>query len=379
MAQSEAFSRSEQLRVEALQHTQNARQCQAAGDTEGAQREVDAAWDAVGKALEICPGNHRARFLLVSFAMNADDWDRALAEGKRIYNDLSRQQLTQMKDSVLHLSIAHACKILDKISEAITYADEAAMLFPDDPQVFMSLAELRLMQDDAKEAERHCREALRLHEHPGCTHKLGRQNILFTMCCLSNSMQQQNRQNDAEEYLNAAYEVDHNSTLVLKNLVDLHESLGNTREAIEYAEQLLRVDPQDTQNRLRIDHLRGQLRSGQTTPRVPKKTHDSREDDGFKLGATAKTESRDGESPRYESPSPVMPSKPSSHLGEQNGLQQRGRPESGLVGDTGSSGCLESSPMPQKAAAKKDVKKKEVKEKSCDTWSIECCFGRDED
>ena len=42
--------------------------------------EVTNAWFALEEALALCPTNHRARFLLVSCAMNADDYPRAKAE-----------------------------------------------------------------------------------------------------------------------------------------------------------------------------------------------------------------------------------------------------------------------------------------------------------
>ena len=44
--------------------------------------QVTNAWFALEEALALCPTNHRARFLLVSCAMNADDYPRAKTEAR---------------------------------------------------------------------------------------------------------------------------------------------------------------------------------------------------------------------------------------------------------------------------------------------------------
>merc|ERR1719214_255067 len=117
-AQSQALKASERKRLEALERIDRAKAYQAENDLDGAQAEVTNAWYALDEALEICPENHRARFLLVSCSMNAEDFGRAKKEALTIYRDLSRQQLREMDDSVLHLSIAHASKMCEENDEA---------------------------------------------------------------------------------------------------------------------------------------------------------------------------------------------------------------------------------------------------------------------
>merc|ERR1719183_1081607 len=133
-SESDELVLSEQKRQDALECIERARQFQSQEDMEGAQTEVTNAWYRLDEALAICPSNHRARFLLVSCAMNADDYQKAKVEAARIYQDLSREQLAQMKDSVLHLSIAHASKMLGETDDAIHFALEATTFYPDDPQ-----------------------------------------------------------------------------------------------------------------------------------------------------------------------------------------------------------------------------------------------------
>merc|ERR1719375_1992006 len=104
--------------------------------------------------------------------MNADDYSRAKAEGLCIYRDLSEDQLRELNDSVLHLSITHASKMLGEPEEAIKFATEATKLFPDDPQPYMVLGELHMAGDDHPEAEQRFRQALMHNDNPQCRRPL---------------------------------------------------------------------------------------------------------------------------------------------------------------------------------------------------------------
>merc|ERR1719171_2395440 len=100
------------------------------------------AWTTLEEALQICPWNHRARFLKASCAMNAENFELAKAEAEKIYNSLSREQVVAMNDSLLHLTITHASKMLGDMDNAIHYAAEAVHLFPQDAQAYMVYGEL---------------------------------------------------------------------------------------------------------------------------------------------------------------------------------------------------------------------------------------------
>merc|ERR1719375_801086 len=116
--------------------------------------------------------------------MNADDYRRAKAEALRIYQDLTREELENMGASVLHLSIAHASKMLDDPADAIRFAAEATRLYPDDPQPYMVLGELYTSSGQHQDAEHVCRQALLHHDQPGCRLPLNQRNVFFTLCCL---------------------------------------------------------------------------------------------------------------------------------------------------------------------------------------------------
>jgi len=180
-----ALALSEAKRQEALELIERARHYQDQGDVESSQTEVTNAWYALDEALTICPSNHRARFLLVSCAMNAEDYARAKLEALTIYKDLSSEQLSSMGDSVLHLSIAHASKMLGDVDEALQFANEASELYPNDPQPFMVLGELLEAVGRNEEAEHNCRQALLRNDSPDCQHILNQQNVFFTLCCLT--------------------------------------------------------------------------------------------------------------------------------------------------------------------------------------------------
>ena len=153
----------------------------------------------------MCPENHRARFLLVSCAMNADDFPRAREEALRIYKDLSADHAPSlMGDSVLHLSIAHASKMCGHIEEAMRFATEATELCKDDPQPYMVLGELLHDQERYEEAEQRCRQALALSDSSQCQHPLNPQNAYFALCCLGSCLLKQGKPNEAEISINRA-------------------------------------------------------------------------------------------------------------------------------------------------------------------------------
>eukprot|EP00746_Dinoflagellata_sp_MGD_P039643 gnl/MRDRNA2_/MRDRNA2_195740_c0_seq1.p1 gnl/MRDRNA2_/MRDRNA2_195740_c0~~gnl/MRDRNA2_/MRDRNA2_195740_c0_seq1.p1 ORF type:complete len:371 (-),score=85.43 gnl/MRDRNA2_/MRDRNA2_195740_c0_seq1:17-1129(-) len=238
---------SENKRIEALQRIERAKAYQADNDMDGAQAEVTNAWYALDEALAICPENHRARFLLVSCSMNAEDFQRAKSEALTIYNDLSKEQLLQMQDSVLHLSIAHAAKMCNEIEDAICFATEATELYPEDPQPYMVLGECLHELNRMSEAEQKCRESLAYNEAPDCKHPLNPQNMYFTLCCLAACLVSQSNLIEAEAYARKAIQVDQASPTAWQHLLDIYKAQGNVTEALKVAQHLVDLDPADSE------------------------------------------------------------------------------------------------------------------------------------
>lgn len=260
-AEDAAYVRSEEKRLEALDCTQRARERQDQNDTTGMDDEVKAAWDCIQESLEFCPSNHKARFLLMSFAMNADDWSTARREALLIYRDLTRPQMVQMNDPVLHLSIVHACKMLGLYPEAQEYCAEAMELFEEDPQPWMVLGELHLLEGRFPEAESECRRALELHGEGTGPRPLSEQNEIFTLCNLGSCLmkQQPPRLDDAEELILRAQRIDTASVMVLHHLLDLREAQGRVPEAIICTERLQDALPEDASIKERAEKLRAGL------------------------------------------------------------------------------------------------------------------------
>ena len=239
---SPAVESSEARRQEALSCIEKARELQLDGRVEDAQAEVTNAWFALEESLSLCPTNHRARFLLVSCAMNADDYQRAKAEALRIYTDLSREQLQQMDDSVLHLSLAHASKMLKDVKDAMRYANEACELYPEDPQSYMVLGELYDSVNEDELAEKFCRQAIFYNDAPNCKHPLNAHNVFFSLCCLGGSLIKQQKYSEAEKFLTKAAKVDQDSTLALRHLVEVYAQQDRKEFAILTAKRVVEIE-----------------------------------------------------------------------------------------------------------------------------------------
>lgn len=252
------FNVSEQKRKEALEQIEAARECQQIGDDAGADRAIRDSWKSLEHALDLCPSNHRARFLLVSCAMNSDDYHRAKEEALRIYDDLTDagDTLRQMNDSVLHLAIAHASKMLGHTDDAIRFAQEATELFRDDPQSYMILGEIYEARGQDEEAEHWCRQALLYNDNPNCHHQLNPQNVYFTLCCLSASLIKQGKYSEAELFLLRAARLDTSQTLALRHLVDAYHFQGRPSEAMQVARRIAEMDPEDVEIQQKIEVLR---------------------------------------------------------------------------------------------------------------------------
>lgn len=255
---SDGLAQSEQKRHEALEMIQSARKFRAEGNMEAAQQEMSNVWAALDQSLWLCPLNHRARFLKVSCAMNVQDFQTAKTEAKRIYEALSVDQMKDMDDSMLHLSIVHACKMIGETDEALRFAREAVQLYPTDPQAYMVLGELCDSMGQIAQAEYMCRQALMNNDAPGCGHPLSPQNVYFTLCCLGSSLVRQGKQTEAEGFLVRAVGIDNGHPLAYKHLSDVYQRQNRMTEALQMAQKSFECDGSDTSMRARIQMLQQQ-------------------------------------------------------------------------------------------------------------------------
>lgn len=207
------------------------------------------------EALKVNPDNHRARFLLVSCAMNADNFQRAKDEGLIIWEALTPEQRGNMGDAVLHISLAHAAKMLGDLDDAIMFASEASHLYPEDPHPQMILGELFEASDQNAEAEQMCRQALRHTNEASCKHPLNPQSVYFTYCCLGACLIKQGKHTEAERFLTQALELGSSSTLAHRHLVDVYHFQGRHDEALQVAHRLAEMDPYDEEIRQKIEIL----------------------------------------------------------------------------------------------------------------------------
>jgi len=258
----QALAESEGKRQEALDRIEHARQLQAEDDMDGSQTEITNAWYALDEALTICPANHRARFLLVSCAMNAEDYTRARIEALSIYKDLTKEQLISMNDSVLHLSIAHASKMLGEVEDALKFAGEATELYPDDPQAYMVLGQLFEDTNRNHEAEANCRQALLANDKPECQHTLNQMNVFFTLCCLSSVLVRQARCAEAEGFAKTATQLDSSSTLAYRHLADVYHFQKRYDEALQVCSTIREMDPEDEEILEKIEAIKANMADG---------------------------------------------------------------------------------------------------------------------
>jgi len=229
------------LRMEALMCIKVCKESPG-GESDGKMGE---AWTLLEESIRLYPNNHRARFLIVSCAMTEDKFERAKSEGTIIFKSLSPEQRKQMGDAALHLSLAHASKMLGEVDDAIQYAKEASELYPSDPHPHMILGELYEAHGSAHDAERECREALRYRTEDSSNHALKSQSVYFTLCCLSASLTRQEKYSEAEKFLAEAVDVDPTSTLALRHLVDVYHFQNRIKDALDLAQKIAEHDPGD--------------------------------------------------------------------------------------------------------------------------------------
>lgn len=244
---------SEQKRKEALQCLERARDPKSSQD-ERYKAMMDAS-AILEEGLQINPANHKVRFLLLSCAMNLDQFERAKKEGLKIYNALTPEQRARMGDAVLYISLAHASKMLGDIDDAIRFAREASEAYPDDPHPHMILGELYEASDLNAEAESMCRKALLHHEEASCKHHLNPMSVYFTLCCLGASLIKQGKYSEAERFLDQAKRMGSSSALALRHLVDVYHFQGRLDEALQAAQSIADQEPDNEEIRQKIDVL----------------------------------------------------------------------------------------------------------------------------
>lgn len=250
-----SLQESEKLRVEALHLAGVAKDFVAKGDKEQAERYLRKASEVLEQALVVRPNNHKARFLLVSLSMNRFDYDRALVEGLKIYKVFSKDHFRRMNDAVLHLSLAHASKMLEDSTQAVKFAKEATELFPDDPHPYMVLGELYETQGLDEEGSQLCRTALKRHEDPQCRHPLNHQSIYYTLCCLGACLIRLGELPEAETFLQRTRQYEGHGILGLKYLIDIRFAQHRRQDALDLCREALEIDPNDDDIHQKIEVL----------------------------------------------------------------------------------------------------------------------------
>merc|ERR1711871_1414793 len=125
----------------------------------------------------------------------------------------------------------------------------------------MILGELFEAAGQHEEAEQRLRQALLYQSQDSCKHPLNPQSVYFTLCCLGASLIKQAKYIEAEVFLHRATEVDSSSyldsssTLALRHMVDVYHFQGNEYKALEVAERLAELDPDDKEIRDKITVL----------------------------------------------------------------------------------------------------------------------------
>lgn len=307
---------SEACRKNALELMEASRSCREKGDMDGSLQKLKDAKLQLEEALKIYPQNHRARFLLVNCSMAADDYSYAKEEALTLYKSLPKEALRRMDDAVLHLSLAHASKMLGQMDDAARYAREATELYTDDPHPHMILGELSEVSGDDHQAEIQCMEAIRIHETPGCKHQLNQQSVYFTLCCLGVSLIKQNRSQEAEPQLKKAYALDDSLVLAPRHLVDCYHFQGRNDEALQMAHKIQHMEPDNEEIKQKIHQIesgegpiignsdKAHESDGNISVRsVPKKTQEGangKQDQITKAKAKPKTETEEVEADHKE-------------------------------------------------------------------------------
>jgi len=252
MAPPKQIELSETRRREALDHIERAGRCRNDGDDEGARQQLEEARKALEAALEVCPVNHRARFLLVSCLMSSEDYTKAKSEALYIHKALSQDQLKGMEDPLLHLSLVQACKMLGDLGDAIYFAEEATLLYPSDPQPFVVLGELLQRRGDHTRAEESLSEALMRTDDPICRHPLSSENLLFALCSLAHNLVRLGKFAEAEKFAVRGVQLNSDSPLALKQLAEVYYCQGRLPEALQIIRRAARSDPTDEEVKERV-------------------------------------------------------------------------------------------------------------------------------
>jgi len=255
MSAREDFQTSETKRKLALECMRQANLYKLDEVTAKMHAEIAKAWSLLEEACELCPTNHRARFLLVSLCMNDENYRRAKEESEKIYESLSQKQLEEMNDPLLYRSLIHACKMLGDFDAATTYATAATEVLVGDPQSHMMLGELLELKGDHAGAERCCKTALETDASCKGTFKLSLRNVVFTLCCRALAQLRLSNFSDAEDSARQAAERDPHATLPLIRLSEVYHLQGRLAEAIDAAQHASALDPRDYTANQRVAFL----------------------------------------------------------------------------------------------------------------------------
>ena len=132
--------------------------------------------------------------------------------------------------------------MLKDVKDAMRYANEANELYPENPQSYMVLGELYDSVNEDELAEKFCRQAIFHNDAPNCKHPLNAHNVFFSLCCLGGSLIKQQKYSEAEKFLTKAAKVDQDSTLALRQLVEVYAQQDRKEFAILTAKRVVEIE-----------------------------------------------------------------------------------------------------------------------------------------
>eukprot|EP00747_Dinoflagellata_sp_TGD_P064788 gnl/TRDRNA2_/TRDRNA2_154052_c0_seq1.p1 gnl/TRDRNA2_/TRDRNA2_154052_c0~~gnl/TRDRNA2_/TRDRNA2_154052_c0_seq1.p1 ORF type:complete len:575 (-),score=77.36 gnl/TRDRNA2_/TRDRNA2_154052_c0_seq1:163-1887(-) len=159
-------------------------------------------------ALAEFPMNICARFLLVGCCLTLGRYEEAKRHASFIYQTVSQVSLKEMKDPVLHLTVAHTSLQLGQHADAVAFLQEANQTYPKHPQPCIVLGELLSNAGRTELAQEMLLKGLERDRRKDCPAPLRVADRARALCCLSECLTQLGMPAEAEKRLAEAQQVD---------------------------------------------------------------------------------------------------------------------------------------------------------------------------
>eukprot|EP00746_Dinoflagellata_sp_MGD_P154527 gnl/MRDRNA2_/MRDRNA2_84866_c0_seq2.p1 gnl/MRDRNA2_/MRDRNA2_84866_c0~~gnl/MRDRNA2_/MRDRNA2_84866_c0_seq2.p1 ORF type:complete len:627 (-),score=119.81 gnl/MRDRNA2_/MRDRNA2_84866_c0_seq2:269-2149(-) len=245
-----------------------------------------------------------ARSYLVALMIRDSKLTQAKEQGLKICEELCEQHLVASLSRLgngarlpifgLFFQLAAASKISGESTQAIMFAQNAADLFPTDPNPHMMLGELLHAMGAYAESAKECQLALMHHanssspaiRHPLMCHAfwsllpqeyalntrlsqhifdtIRMHNFYLTLCCLGASLIHQREFAQAEIFLKKAeheFIFEDSDTQAMKLLLNLYQIQNRHGEALQYAKKIARIHPKDQEIQEKIKVLMDEVHS----------------------------------------------------------------------------------------------------------------------